>query len=132
MPMDASEENRVAKAIVDAAFNVHRELGAGLLESVYEIVLANELRERGLIVQRQVPISIRYKNLCFDEGFRADLVVNDRVLVELKSLEAIQNAHMKQILTYLRLARMRLGLLINFGQGRFRDGVLRVVNGLPG
>jgi len=127
----SSTGNEIGKAIGDAAYGIHRELGAGLLESVYEIVLAHELTRRGFSVQRQVPISIRFRNLAFDEGFRADLIVNSRVIVELKSVDAIQNAHRKQILTYLRLAQMRLGLLINFGQGRFRDGVVRVVNGLP-
>lgn len=124
-------ENDIARIIVDSAFRIHSEIGAGLLESVYEVVLAQELRERGLRVNRQVPISIQYRNFTFDEGFRADLVVDDRVLVELKSVDGLQNAHRKQILTYLRLSGLRLGLLINFSQGRFRDGIVRVVNQLP-
>lgn len=124
-------ENDIAKMIVDSAYRVHSEIGAGLLESVYEVILAQELRERGLKVNRQVPISIQYRNFTFDEGFRADLVVDERVLVELKSVDGLQNAHRKQVLTYLRLSGLRLGLLINFSQGRFRDGIVRIVNRLP-
>jgi GxxExxY protein len=123
-------ENEVSKIVVDAALKVHRALGPGLLESVYEITLAHELRSRGLEVQRQLSIPIRYENIVFDEGFRADLVVEQKVIIEIKSLEAVGRVHKKQVLTYLRLADMRLGLLINFGAELIRDGVTRLVNGL--
>jgi len=115
---------------VDAALKVHRALGPGLLETVYEIVLAHELRSRGLKVQRQLSIPIRYENIFFDEGFRADLVVEQKVIIEIKSLEKVGRVHKKQVLTYLRLADLRLGLLINFGAELIRDGTTRLVNGL--
>ena len=108
-------ENEIAKIIVDSTFHVHKRLGPGLLESVYEIVLAHELKKRGLKVERQVTIPIEYDGLKFQEGFRADIVVEEKIIVELKSVENIQPVHKKQLLTYLRLADMRLGLLINFG-----------------
>ena len=123
-------ENEIAKIVVDAAIKVHRALGPGLLESVYEIVLAHELAKRGLKVERQVPISIEYNGLKFQEGFRADVVVEEKIIVELKSVENIQPVHKKQLLTYLRLADMRLGLLINFGSALLKNGISRVVNGL--
>ena len=123
-------ENETAKIIVDAAYHVHKSLGPGLLESVYETVLAYELKRRGLKVERQVPVAIVYDNIKFDEGFRADLIVEDKVIVELKSVENVIPVHKKQLLTYLRLAGKRLGLLINFGSELIRDGISRVVNGL--
>ena len=123
-------ENMIAKAIVDASFKVHKTLGPGLLESVYERVLAYELDGRGLRIQRQVPIPIVYESITFDEGFRADLIVEDKVIVELKSVETVAPVHKKQLLTYLRLADKRLGLLVNFGSEFIRDGITRVVNGL--
>jgi GxxExxY protein len=125
------QENVVAHQIVDAAFKIHSTLGPGLLESVYEAVLAHELRQRGLLVQCQVPIAVNYERLRFDVGFRADMVVNDLVLVELKSVEHEAPVHKKQTLTYVRLARLRLGILINFGQRRVKDGITRLANGLP-
>jgi GxxExxY protein len=124
------QENEIARQIVDAAFRVHVTLGPGLLESVYEAVLAHELQGRGLSVQRQQPIAVKYNGIVFDEGFRADLVVADAVIVELKSVETVAPVHRKQLLTYLRLADKRLGLLINFGAARIKDGISRVVNGL--
>ena len=123
-------ENEIATVIVDAALRVHRALGPGLLESVYEAALAFELRDRGLQVQRQVPIPVRYRTVIFDEGFRADLVVETKVIVELKSVERIAPVHPKQLLTHLRLADRRLGLLINFNVELLRDGIKRVVNDL--
>ncbi len=120
----------MAKVIVDSAFKVHTVLGPGLLESVYEAALAYELTRRGLSVQRQLPIPIVYASLKFDEGFRADLVVNDLVILELKSVEALARVHSKQLLTYLRLANKKLGLLINFGEALIKTGIKRVVNGL--
>src|SRR5260221_13088771 len=106
-------ENELSKFILDAAFRVHTKTGPGLLESVYEAILAHELRKQGLRVERQVPIPIRYDQLVFDEGFRADLVVEDKVIVELKSVEQVIRVHGKQVLTQLRLSGRRLGLLIN-------------------
>jgi GxxExxY protein len=123
-------ENDIAREIVDAAFKVHTTLGPGLLESVYEAVLAHELRKRGLKVERQAPIPVVYEEVRLEEGFRADLVVQDKVLVELKSVEKVAPVHKKQVLTYLRLANMKLGLLINFGEALIKDGITRVVNGL--
>ncbi len=123
-------DNEIATVIVDAALSVHRTLGPGLLESVYEAALAFELRDRGLQVQRQVPIPVRYRDVIFDEGFRADLVVEAKVIVELKSVERVAPVHCKQLLTHLRLADLRLGLLINFNVELLRDGIKRVVNGL--
>jgi len=123
-------ENEIAKIIVDAAFQIHKRLGPGLLELVYEVVLAHELKKRGLRVKRQVPVAIVYDDIKFDEGFRADLIIEDKVIVELKSVENIVPVHKKQLLTYLRLSDKRLGLLINFGSELIRDGISRVVNGL--
>ena len=124
-------ENDVAKEIVDAAFKVHTALGPGLLESVYEAVLAYELKKRGLRVARQQPIPVIYESVKIEEGFRTDLIVENKVIVELKSVEAVAPVHKKQLLTYLRLTNTQLGLLINFGAARIKDGISRVVNGLP-
>ncbi|OHB74128.1 MAG: GxxExxY protein [Planctomycetes bacterium RBG_16_55_9] len=123
-------ENELGTIIVDAAIAVHRELGPGLLETVYEVALAYELRQRGLIVERQVPIPIKFKGINFDEAFRADLFVENRVIVELKSVEKVTAAHKKQIQTYLRLAERKLGYLLNFGEALMKDGITRAVNGL--
>ncbi len=123
-------ENEVAKIIVDAAYQVHKRLGPGLLESVYEIVLAHVLASRGLNVERQVPVPIVFDGLEFDEGFRADLVIEDKVITELKSVEQVVPVHKKQLLTYLRLADKRLGLLINFGAPLIKEGIFRVANRL--
>ncbi len=123
-------ENDIAKVIVDAAYKIHKALGPGLLKSVYEAVLAWELTRRGLRVVRQQVIPVRYEDLVFDEGFRADLIVNDLVIIEVKSIEHVSAVHRKQLLTCLRLADKRLGLLINFGAELIRDGCSRVVNGL--
>lgn len=124
-------ENEVSGEVVDAAFQIHSKLGPGLLESVYEVLLAHALQKRGLRVQRQKPVPIIYDGIKFEEGFRADLIVDDLIIVELKSVEALSRAHGKQLLTYLKLMNLRLGLLINFGSYRLKDGIHRVVNGLP-
>ena len=124
-------ENEIGTIVIESAIEVHRELGPGLLESVYEIVLANELNSRGLEVKRQVPISIKYKNITFEEGFRADILVNHKVLLELKSVKELSPAHKKQIQTYLKLTGYRLGYLLNFGEALMKDGLVRAVNGLP-
>ena len=123
-------ENEIGTLVVEAAIAVHRELGPGLLETVYEVVLARELCERGLKVDRQVPVPIRYKDISFDEGFRADLVVEGKVILELKSVERVMAAHKKQVQTYLRLTGCRLGYLLNFGQDVMKTGITRCVNGL--
>jgi len=125
------DENQLSKIILDAAFKVHSRTGPGLLESVYEVLLAHELRKRGLRVERQVAIPIRYDELVFEEGFRADLLVDDKVIVELKSIESLARVHGKQVLTQLRLSNRKLGLLVNFGEVRLKNGIERVVNGLP-
>jgi len=114
--------------VVDAAFHLHRDLGPGLLESVYEVVLAKILRDRGLAVERQKPVPIEFAGLSFDEGFRADLVVEGCLVIELKSVEKISPVHGKQLLTYLRLMHLPLGLLINFGAPIFKEGIRRIVN----
>jgi GxxExxY protein len=124
-------ENEIARVIVDAAFKVHNTLGPGLLESVYEAVLEYELKKRGLRVGRQVPLPVVYEEVRLDEGFRIDLLVEDMVIIELKSVEQAAPVHKKQLLTYLRLADKRLGLLINFGAALIKDGLTRVVNHLP-
>lgn len=123
-------ENEIGKIVVDAAIAVHRSLGPGLLESVYEIILAHELQHRGLVVRRQVPVAIEYAGVKFDEGFRADIVVEDTVILELKSVEHTTAAHRKQIQTYLRLTGCKLGFLLNFGEALMKDGITRAVNGL--
>ncbi|WP_309399031.1 GxxExxY protein [Cerasicoccus maritimus] len=123
-------ENDIGTQVIEAAIEVHRELGPGLLESVYEIALASELAERGLRAERQVPIKIRYKNVVFDEGFRADLIVNDKVLIELKSVEKVSPTHKKQTQTYLRLTGCKLGYLLNFNESLLKEGITRCVNGL--
>ena len=124
-------ENEIAKEIVDTAYKIHTTLGPGLLESVYESVMAYELQKRGLQVERQKPLPVVYEDVRLEEGFRADLLVAGLVIVELKSVETVAPVHMKQLLTYLRLADKKLGLLINFGEARIKNGISRIVNGLP-
>ncbi len=123
------DKEEVASIIVDCAFHLHRDLGPGLLETVYEVVLAKLLQERGLTVERQKAIPIEYAGCVFEEGFRADLIVDNVVLVELKSVENLAAVHGKQVLTYLRLLKLPLGLLINFGAATFKEGCQRIVNG---
>jgi GxxExxY protein len=123
-------ENEIGRIVVDSAIAVHRGLGPGLLETVYEVVLAHELRKRGLQVERQVPISIEYNGVTFNEGFRADIIVDDKVVLELKSVEKTTAAHRKQIQTYLRLSGRKLGFLLNFGEALMKNGITRAVNGL--
>ena len=123
-------ENDIGTIVIESAIAIHRELGPGLLETVYEVILARELEERGLKAQRQVPVPIEYKGIRFDEGFRADLLVEDKVVVELKSLDGVSAAHKKQIQTYLRLTGCQLGYLLNFGEALMKDGITRAVNRL--
>lgn len=123
-------ENDISKIIVDCCFKIHKELGPGLLESVYEEVLAYELFNIGLKIERQKGIPVVYNNLKMDLGFRADLIVENKVIIELKSIEAIAPVHIKQLLTYLKLTGLKLGLLINFNEALLKDGIKRVVNNL--
>ena len=123
-------ENEIGKIVVDAAVKVHKALGPGLLESVYEIVLSHELEKRGLKTQRQVPVSIEYDGIRFDEGFRADVIIEEKVILELKSVEKVIPAHKKQIQTYLRLTGLKLGFLLNFGEALMKHGITRAVNNL--
>lgn len=123
-------EEDLAKIIVQAAFDLHKEVGPGLLESVDEVLLADRLIEQNLFVERQKPIAISFRGKRFDEGFRADLVVERLVLVELKSVEALARVHRKQVLTCLRLSHLKLGLLINFGGSLLKGNIDRLVNGL--
>jgi GxxExxY protein len=116
-------ENEIANQVLDAAFVVHTNLGPGLLESVYEVILGYERKKRGLTAERQKPMPIMYDNIPFDEAFRSDLVVNGKVIAELKSV------HAKQLLTQLRLSGLKLGLLINFGEAHLKNGIKRVING---
>ncbi len=124
-------ENELSAIIVDAALKVHRALGPGLLESVYEAALTLELRKRGLTVEVQKEIPVNYEGVQLGIGFRADLIVNHLVLIELKSVEALKDVFKKTTLTYLRLTGLRLGLLMNFNEVLLKNGIKRIVNGLP-
>jgi GxxExxY protein len=123
-------ENQIAAAIVDAAFKIHTTLGPGLLESVYEATLDYELKKRGLYVVQQVPLPVYYDEIKLQVGFRIDLLVNEKVIIEIKSVEALAPIHRKQLETYLRLTDLRLGLLINFNVELIKRGIQRVVNRL--
>jgi len=124
-------ENEIGKIVVNCAVRLHQELGPGLLETVYEVLLAHELEQRGLKVERQVPVPIEFHGIRFDQGFRADLIVEGQVILELKSVESASKAHKKQVLTYLRLTGMKLGYLLNFGEALMKDGISRIANGVP-
>ncbi len=123
-------ENEIGNIVVDVAIAIHKTLGSGLYEIVYEVVLTHELKKHGLNVERQVPVSIEYDGIKFDEGFRADIIIENKVILELKSVESVTKAHKKQVLTYLRLTGCKLGYLLNFGEGLMKDGITRIVNGL--
>jgi GxxExxY protein len=123
--------DEISGIIVDAAFRVHRDVGPGLLESVYENILASVLQKRGLTVERQKVVSFAYAGIQFDEACRVDLLVENQVVVELKSVEKLAPIHAKQLLTYLRVMHLQVGLLINFGSLHFRDGLQRIVNNYP-
>ena len=123
-------ENDLSRQIVDAAYRIHTTLGPGLLESVYALTLAWELEQRGLRVVRQSEVPVVYQGTRIEAGFRADLIVDDQVIVEVKSVETLAPVHKKQLLTYLRLANKRLGLLLNFNVVLIKDGITRIVNGL--
>ncbi|MDP2686230.1 MAG: GxxExxY protein [Aequorivita sp.] len=123
-------ENQIASLVVDCCYHIHVELGPGLLESVYEEVLFHELVSKGLIVEKQKPLPVIWKNLKLNLGFRTDLIVNNKVIVEIKSVEEIHPVHPKQVLTYLRLTGLKLGLLINFNSPLIKSGITRIVNNL--
>jgi len=121
------EDERIAKLIVDSAFTVHKTLGAGLLESVYETCLCHELEKRGLKYKRQVVVPLVYDGIKFSEGFRLDVLVEERIICELKSVEKMENVHLSQVLTYLKLTGNRLGFLINFNVSLIKNGIRRVI-----
>ena len=123
-------ENAIGKEVVDAAVKIHSALGPGLLESVYEVVLARELTKRGLSIERQVAVPIVYDGVKFDEGFRADIIVEDKVILELKSVELLNKVYHKQLFTYLKLKELKLGFLLNFGASLMKEGIKRMINGL--
>lgn len=128
-PLFVTEElERIAKDVVDASMKLHMALGPGLLESVYTILLEKKLQERGYSVEREKAIPVEFEGVKFEKGFRADLIINGCFIVELKSVERLLPVHSKQLLTYLKITGMRLGLLINFGEARLRDGIKRVAN----
>ena len=122
-------ENEIGKVVIDCAVKLHQSLGPGLLEAVYEAVLADTLERRGLAVERQKSIPIEFDGMVFDEGFRADLIVNGLVILELKSIEKIHPVHKKQLLTYLKLTNLKLGYLLNFGAELMKHGITRIING---
>ena len=124
-------ENEIGSIIIDEAIHLHKNLGPGLMEIVYETILADRLQKRGVTVERQKAIPIVYEGHKFDEGFRADLIVQGKVIIELKSVEKLHPAHKKQVLTYLVLTGMRLGYLLNFGEELMKTGIERIANGMP-
>ena len=123
-------ENEIGESIIGTAINIHREIGPGLLETVYEVILADQLRKRGLKIKRQMTIPVKYQGIKFEEGFRADLIVENKVIIELKCVEKLNNSHKKQLLTYLRLTGMHLGYLLNFSESMMKNGIIRTVNNL--
>jgi GxxExxY protein len=127
---EAPALDSVTGQIVDAAYRLHTALGPGLLESVYEVVLARDLERRGMKVERQTPLSFEYDGLRFSEALRVDLLVESTIVIEIKSVEKLAAVHPKQLLTYLRLLNLPVGLLINFGAAHLREGLQRIVNGL--
>jgi GxxExxY protein len=122
------DTEQLAREVVDCAFKLHCELGPGLFESVYETILSKSLKERGFAVERQKSVAFTFDGMKFDEGFRVDLLIEGKLPVELKSVETTAPVHVKQLLTYLRLLKLPLGLLINFGAATFKEGIVRVVN----
>jgi GxxExxY protein len=123
-------ENEIGTVVVEEAVALHRELGPGLLEFVYEVCLASALERRGLEVERQKPIAIEYRGIPFEEGFRANIIVGSKVILEIKSVERTTKAHEKEVHTYLRLTGLKLGYLLNFGDAMMKNGIERIVNGL--
>ena len=123
------DENEIGTIVVDRAVKLHRSLGPGLLETVYEAVLVRELEKSGLSVQRQVSVPINFDGLVFDEGFRSDIIISNKVILELKSIEQVHPVHKKQLLTYLKLTGLKLGYLLNFGDELMKNGITRIING---
>jgi len=123
-------ENEIGKNIIETAINIHREIGPGLLETVYEVILADQLHKQGFKVERQIAIPIEYHDVKFDEAFRADLIVENKVIIELKCVEKLNNSHKKQLLTYLRLSGIQLGYILNFSEYLMKNGIIRTVNHL--
>ncbi len=123
-------ENELSKVIVDISYKIHTRLGPGLLESVYEAILYHELIKKGLKVERQKPIPVIWDDVYLDIGFRSDLIIENKVIVEIKSVEKLSNAHLKQLLTYIKITNLKLGLLINFNEALIKNGIKRVVYGL--
>jgi GxxExxY protein len=123
-------ENELTKIIIDLCIKIHKTLGPGLLESVYEEVLVYELKKLGIIVARQVGIPVHYESVKLDVGFRADMIIEDKVILELKSVENVLPLHKKQLLTYLKLTNMKVGLLINFNESLMKNGIVRIANGI--
>jgi GxxExxY protein len=123
-------ENELSKIVVDICYKIHTKLGPGLLESVYEAILYYELNKLGLKVQKQKPLPVYWEEIVLEVGFRVDLIVEDKVILEIKSVAEIANVHPKQVLTYLKITNMKLGLLINFNESYIKDGIKRVVNNL--
>jgi len=128
--MNNLDENQISKSIVDCCYRIHTTLGPGLLESVYLELLSYELKKLGLKSEKEVGIPVHYEDVKHDLGFRADLIVEDLVIVELKAVEKVLPVHKKQLMTYLKLTGMKLGLLVNFNVNLIKDGIERVVNGL--
>ena len=122
-------ENDIGKIVVDECIHLHRALGPGLLETVYEVILARRLAKKGLKVVRQISVPIAFEGEEFDEGFRADLIIEEKVILEMKSVEKVSPAHKKQLLTYLKLTGLKLGFLLNFGDELMKDGITRTING---
>lgn len=123
-------ENELSKVIVDTSYKIHTKLGPGLLESVYETILHHELTKKGLLVERQKPIPLIWNDIQLDIGFRSDLIVENKVIIEIKSVEKISPVNLKQLLTYIRVTNLKLGLLINFNEALIKNGIKRVANGL--
>ncbi|GHB97597.1 GxxExxY protein [Cerasicoccus arenae] len=123
------DENEIGSVIIDTSVKLHMALGPGLLENVYEMTLAHQLEKQGLSVARQVAIPVEYDGIQFETGFRADLIVNQLVIIELKSLEKIIPVHKKQLLTYLKLTGLKLGYLLNFGEEYMKNGITRIIHG---
>lgn len=122
-------ENEIGTIVVDCAIRIHKALGPGLLEVVYEAILVRQLEKAGLITQRQVVVPINFEGMTFDEGFRADIIVGGKVILELKSTETVHPVHKKQLLTYLKLTGLKLGYLLNFGDELMKNGITRIING---
>lgn len=123
------DKNAIGTIVVDCAVKLHKSLGPGLLETAYEVVLAKQLERAGLSVYRQLPIPIEFDGMRFDEGFRADIIINELVILELKSIEKIHPVHKKQLFTYLKLTGLKLGYLLNFGDELMKNGITRIING---